>query len=149
MEIKTISSSGIAFLKKEEGCRLSPYQDSGRVWTIGIGSTYYPDGRKVKKNDPAITLQYANVMLLSSVRFYQIAVYSAARDDLNQQQFDANVILCYNIGIVNYKSSTVLRLININPSDPKIREAFQMWRYADGKPVLLARRKRESNLYFS
>ena len=32
---------------------------------------------------------------------------------------------------------------------PSIRDAFLMWRFAGNKPILLNRRKREADLYFS
>jgi lysozyme len=71
------------------------------------------------------------------------------RDDISQSQFNALVSLCFNIGIAAFKGSTVLRRVNADPNDPDITQAFLMWKNAGNKPVLLARRKRESALYFS
>jgi len=34
-----ISAAGIELLKQFEGCRLTAYQDSVGVWTIGFGTT--------------------------------------------------------------------------------------------------------------
>ena len=64
--------------------------------------------------------------------------------------FNALTSLCFNIGVGAFKGSTVLRLVNVNPKDPGISKAFEMWKKAGNDPVrLLARRKREATLYFS
>lgn len=36
---KIISENGLALIKRFEGCRLTAYQDSVGVWTIGYGHT--------------------------------------------------------------------------------------------------------------
>jgi lysozyme len=56
--------------------------------------------------------------------------------------------LTYNIGVGAFIGSSVLRKINANPNDPTIKEAFEMWRNAGGRPILLRRRQEESALYF-
>lgn len=45
-----ISDSGLAALKREEGCKLTAYTDSRGVWTIGTGHTGRVDGVAVGKN---------------------------------------------------------------------------------------------------
>jgi GH24 family phage-related lysozyme (muramidase) len=56
------------------------------------------------------------------------------------------VSICYNIGVSAFKGSTLLRRVNAYGIEAGIRQAFLMWR----KPIeLLARRKREADLYFS
>lgn len=149
-EIKTLDQRGRDFLAKEEGIKLKPYLDSVGIPTIGIGCTYYPDGRKVTIKDPALPNLQAAWDLFDQVNSnFLLTVYSTTRDDINQNQFNALVSLCYNIGTGAFKGSTVLKLVNKNPSDPKIAAAFELWKSAGGKPVLLGRRKRESKLYFS
>ena len=46
----------LADIKKHEGCRLTSYQDTLGVWTIGYGATYFPcdmtlEGRHVLAGD--------------------------------------------------------------------------------------------------
>lgn len=149
-EIKTLDQVGRDFLAKEEGIVLKPYLDSVGIPTIGIGCTYYPGGRKVTMKDKPLPNAQAAWDLFDKVNEnYLLTVYSTTRDDINQNQFNALVSLCYNIGTGALKGSTVLKLVNKNPNDPKIVPAFEMWKNAGGKPVLLARRKREVKLYFS
>jgi GH24 family phage-related lysozyme (muramidase) len=148
MEIKKVSPQGIEFLIKEEGLRLKPYLDSVGVPTIGVGSTYYENGKKVKMTDPPITKDRAIQLFENLLKHYEMGVYGSTRDDINQNQFDALVSLTYNIGVTSFKGSTLLKRVNKNPLDPSIKDAFTMWKNAGGKPVLLNRRLRESQLYF-
>ncbi|MFT3749306.1 MAG: lysozyme [Agriterribacter sp.] len=148
-EIQHLSKNGLAFIGKEEGCILKPYLDSVGVPTIGYGNTYYENGVRVKMSDLPISKDRALSLFLNTLSFYEKTVWSSTRDDINQNQFDALVSLTYNIGVNGFKNSTVLKLVNKNPSDPKITEAFKLWKNAGGKPVLLQRRIREAILYFS
>lgn len=149
-EIKTLDQRGRDFLAKEEGIKLKPYLDSVGIPTIGIGCTFYPGGRRVTMNDAALKNEADAWALFDAVNSnFLFTVYSTTRDDINQNQFNALVSLCYNIGPGAFKGSTVLKLVNKNPNDPKIGVAFEMWKNAGGKPVLLSRRKREAKLYFS
>ena len=149
-EIKSVNAKGLEFIAKEEGCILRPYLDSVGIPTIGYGNTYYENGRRVKMTDPPITKQRAVELFKSILATYEKAVWSVTRDDLNQNQFNALVSLCYNIGVNGFKGSTVLKRVNANPNDPTIRNAFLMWANAgDKKGLLLSRRKREADMYFS
>jgi lysozyme len=149
-EIKTLDQRGRDFLAKEEGIILKPYLDSVGIPTIGIGCTFYPNGKRVTMKDRPLKDVKAAWDLFDAVNSnFMLTVYSTTRDDINQNQFNALVSLCYNIGSAGFKGSTVLKLVNKNPNDPKIASAFEMWKSAGGKPILLGRRKREVKLYFS
>lgn len=148
-EIRRTSPNGIAFLGKEEGCILTPYRDTKGVATIGYGNTYYESGKRVSITDPSITKERALELFANIITSYEKAVYTSLRDDISQNQFDACVSLCYNIGANAFKNSTLVKRINANPYDPTIVEAFKMWRFSNGEPILLNRRIRESELYFS
>lgn len=136
------------FIAREEGCRLKAYQDSVGVWTIGYGNTFYDDGQSVKKGD-IINQEQAEILLKIIVDDFADKVSALITATINDNQFAALLSLAYNIGIGAFKRSTVLRKVNLNPSDPTIAAAFDMWKNAGGKPILLARRKREAKLYFS
>lgn len=153
-EIKTLDAVGRKFMADEEGIKLKPYNDSAGIPTIGIGCTFYPNGSKVTMKDEPLPNEAAAWKLFDKVNSnFMLTVYSTTRDDINQNQFNALVALCYNIGTPSFKTSTVLKLVNKNPNDPAIADAFYMWRYStvDGvkKPILAGRRKREAALYFS
>lgn len=143
-----LSKNGLAFIAKEEGCRLTAYKDSVGVPTIGYGSTYYEDGSKVKMGDK-ITQERAEQLLVNIAKQFENGVNKGLKRAVNQNQFDAMVSLAFNIGVGGFLGSTVLKLVNNFPCDPAIRQAFEMWKMAGGKPILLSRRKREADLYFS
>lgn len=150
-EIKTLDQRGRDFLAKEEGIKLAPYLDSVGIPTIGIGCTFYPNGKRVTMQDKPLKNIQAAWDLFDAVNSnFLFTVYSTTRDDINQNQFNALLSLCYNIGPVGFKGSTVLKLVNKNPNDPKIGPAFELWQNAGKKKgILLGRRKREAKLYFS
>ena len=145
MEIKELSDYGIKFLMSNEGVILHPYLDTKGIPTIGVGNTFYEDGSKVKMTDPPITKERAMELFKYILKMYELAVYSNTRDDINQNQFDALVSLCYNIGVNGFKNSTLVKKINNNSDDVVVKAAFLMWK---NPPEIMGRRNREVALYF-
>lgn len=143
-----MDAAGIDFLINEEGLVLKPYRDSVGIPTIGIGCTYYEDGTRVKMTDPPISRDRAIGLFKNLLKNYETAVWSVTRDDINQDQFNALTSICFNIGVSAFKGSTLVKRVNKNPNDPSIKGAFEMWKNAGGKPILLGRRRREAALYF-
>ncbi len=138
-----LSENGLQLLKKHEGLRLTAYQCSANVWTIGYGHT-----RGVSMGDTC-TEQQAEEWLLEDVAMAEKAVNKQGLK-INQNQFDALVSFVFNLGEAAFKSSTLLKKIKANPNDPTIADEFAKWRYAGGSVIsgLVTRRKNESNLYF-
>jgi lysozyme len=151
MKITKIGTKGLDLIKSFEGLKLKPYLCPAKVPTVGYGSTFYENGKKVKITDPSITEQRASELLLDSLKGFERYVDSYCRDDINQNQFDALVSFCYNLGPANLKSSTLLKKANVNPNDPTIAQEFLRWNKAGGRALkgLTKRRQAESNLYFS
>ena len=146
-EITKVSPNGLKFIIQEEGMILHPYLDSVKVPTIGVGCTYYEGGQKVKMTDPAITKERAEQLFANLLKHYELAVYSNTRDDITQNEFNALVSLCFNIGVNGFKGSTLLKRVNDKSDASLIEKGFQMWKNAGGKPILLGRRNREFKLY--
>lgn len=148
--MKVLSQNGAHIIQSHEGCKLDAYLCPAKIPTIGYGNTYYENGTKVKLGDK-VTLEQAQELFTLVVKKYVDYVNLVVTSNINQNQFDALVCLTYNIGNGALWTSTVLRLVNTNPSDPHISEAFKMWNKADGQisPGLVARRADESKLYFS
>lgn len=143
-----LSKKGLDFIAKEEGLRLHAYLDQVGVSTIGIGSTFYEDGTKVKMGDK-ISRERADQLFLNIAKQFENGVNKGLKREVNQNQFDALVSLAFNIGVAGFLGSTVLKRVNTDPCNPSIRQAFEMWRFANKKPILLKRRQREADLYFS
>lgn len=150
MKITKIGTKGLDLIKSFEGLKLKPYLCPAKVPTVGYGSTFYENDKKVKLTDPSITEQRASELLLDSLKGFERYVDSYCRDDINQNQFDALVSFCYNLGPANLKSSTLLKKANVNPNDETIRDEFMKWTRSSGKILkgLVARRQAESDLYF-
>ncbi len=147
---KMFDISGQNFLSDVEGVKYKAYKDTGGVWTIGRGITYYEDGTKVKAGD-TITKEREQKLFLNTLNFYVNNVNKNVKKSLTQNQFNALVSFCYNIGVNAFNGSTLLKRVNVNPNDPDIRVQFMRWVKDNGKTVqgLINRRKKEADLYFS
>lgn len=146
--------SGINIVIEFEGFRSKPYLCPANVPTIGYGSTRYKNGRKVTLNDPEITQEAAFDLLLFYMDKCANEVKKLLTVELNDYQFSSLVSFVYNIGIGNFKTSSVLREVNKDPNSPKMMDYFLRWNKitVNGKKVLsnglLRRRKAEADLYF-
>ncbi len=147
---KMFDISGQNFLSGVEGVKYKAYKDTGGVWTIGRGITYYEDGTKVRAGD-TITKEREQKLFMNTLNFYVNNVNKNVKKNLTQNQFNALVSFCYNIGVNGFNGSTLLKRVNVNPNDPDIRIQFMKWVKDDGKVVqgLINRRKQEADLYFS
>ncbi|ROI09792.1 lysozyme [Chryseobacterium sp. H3056] len=148
-EEKMFDLSGQNFLSDAEGVRYKAYKDSGGVWTVGRGITYYEDGSKVRPGD-VISKQREQALFLKTVTKYANNVNKVVTKPLTQNQYNALVSFCYNIGITAFNKSTLLRVVNRNPSDPAIKAQFLRWVNDNGKkvPGLVNRRNKEIALYY-
>jgi lysozyme len=145
-----LNKAGIDLMHDFEGCRLEAYLCPASVPTIGYGSTYYEDGRPVKLGD-AITQERADQLFEAIAEDFAKRVRSLLKVGLNENQFSALVSFTYNVGVANRKKSTLLKKVNINPSDPTITDEFLKWNKAGGKVLagLRRRREEEAKLYFT
>ena len=146
-----LSDNGIRLIQEFEGLRLTSYLCSAGVPTIGYGATYYHDGTKVKLGQ-TITRDQANQLLKDNLKEFEgsvIGLLNATK--VNQNQFDALVSFCFNLGAANLAKSQLLRFIKANPNDPKIAAEFAKWNRAGGEVStgLVRRRKKEAQLYFT
>lgn len=144
------SEKGIKLICDSESLSLKPYLCPAGIPTIGYGSTFYPNGTRVTLKDSPITKSYAIEILMSTLKIFESCVNKYA-PNLNQNQFDALVSFCYNVGIGNFKSSTLLKKVIKNRFDPIIQNEFMKWVHAGNKVLqgLVTRRINEGNLYFS
>jgi len=143
-----LDAKGRDFLHNEEGLRLKAYKDQIGKWTIAFGNTYMFDGSPVKEGDK-LTMAQANQLFEVKIKDYEAAVNKGVKVALTQNQFNALVSLCYNIGTTAFSSSTLLKKVNAKASAEDIEAQFNLWKKGGGKvlPVLVARRKREFKLF--
>lgn len=146
-----LNDKGYNLIKQYEGYSDRPYLCPAGVPTIGYGNTYYPNGVKVKLTDKQINREYANELLEFVADKFAIDVLKLVKSIITQNQLNALTSFAYNLGVTNFKNSTLLKKVNANPNDPTIKEEFLKWNKSNGKILqgLINRRRAESNLYFS
>lgn len=146
-----LSNEGYQLITKHEGLVLKPYLCPAKVPTIGYGNTYYEDGKRVTLLDKPITKERAFEMFKEIADRFAKSVSQIVVSEVNQRQFNALVSFAYNVGVANFKKSTLLKIVNANPNDKQIENEFKKWTRANGKVLsgLVKRRQDESNYYFS
>lgn len=148
-----LSANSVKELEYSEGKKYKAYKCSAKVWTIGIGTTVYPDGSKVKEGD-SITDKQAYEYLAHDLAEFETQVKRLVQVPLTQNQFDALVLFTYNIGGGGLESSTLLKKLNNEDYDGAAK-AFMLWdKITDVKTQkkvfsqgLHDRRKREMKLF--
>ena len=144
-----VSLFGIDLICGFEGKRLIAYDDGVGVWTIGFGTTVYPNGIKVKKGDTCTEAQ-ATAHMAHDLKKFESVVNNAVTVPLNQNQFDALVSLAYNIGTGAFSKSTLVKKLNANDIHAAA-DQFDAWVNAGGKRMhgLVNRRAKEKALFLS
>ncbi|WP_150324700.1 lysozyme [Enterobacter hormaechei] len=143
------SEKGIALIKQFEGCKLTAYQDSVGVWTIGYGWTQPVDGKPIRAG-MTIKQETAERLLKTGLVSYESDVSRLVKVGLNQGQFDALVSFTYNLGARSLSTSTLLRKLNAGDYAGAADE-FLRWNKAGGKVLngLTRRREAERALFLS
>lgn len=140
---------------------LQAYKCPAGKWTIGWGNTFYENGTPVKEFDQISQARADSLFKFILTQFEDMA-RKAITSEVNENQFSAFVSALYNIGhgskirdglivLKNGQSSSLLKMINLNPNLPVIGKLFKEWiskgtSYENG---LTRRRKAEVELYFS
>jgi lysozyme len=131
-----ISKAGINLIKQFESFRGQVYKSRADVWTIGYGATL-----GLRPGD-VMTLKQAEARLISELVIFEAAVNERVSVPITQGQFDALVSLAFNVGIIPFKRSRLLKLVNAGEFDAASRE-FSKWVL----PGLAARRAAEQELF--
>ena len=141
------SDKGIALIKQFEGCKLTAYQDSVGVWTIGYGWTKPVDGKPIRAG-MTINQETAERLLKTGLVSYESDVSRLVKVGLTQGQFDALVSFTYNLGARSLSTSTLLRKLNAGDYAGAADE-FLRWNKAGGKVLngLTRRREAERDLF--
>lgn len=129
------SATLISHIKRFESCRLTAYQDTAGVWTVGYGHT-----KGVKKGD-RITQYQAEQFLREDLSEFERAA-NKVRCLTTQGRYDAVLDFMYNLGIGNFNKSTLKAYIESGRSVWEIQEQFLRWVNAGGRKIggLVSRR---------
>lgn len=112
--------------------------------TIGYGHV-----GKVNYGQP-ISREQAEVLLLHDIINIEKQI-DALKLCLSIERYEAVVDFVYNLGIGNFKSSTLYKYMKKNPDDIRIKNEIQRWVYCNGRILegLKKRRQWEAEHYFS
>ncbi len=132
------SESGIAFIKKNEGFAPRVYNDNGKP-CVGYGhdlqpSESFPDG---------ISLDEADLLLRKDLATrYEPPVNALVPPECTQNQFDACVDFCFNLGPEAFKTM-------IAHGWDQVPQQMLRWTHVNGivSPALAARRQGEANMF--
>jgi lysozyme len=146
--VRQINKAGIDLIKSFEGLKLLPYLCSAKVPTIGYGTTFYEDGRKVSLQDPQITEARAEQLLATHLGAFAAKVEKMVSVPMTDNQFAALCSFAYNCGPANLASSTLLKKMNAQDYAGAAQE-FEKWNKAGGKALtgLTRRRQAEKALF--
>ena len=146
-DVMSTSQNGINLISSFEGCELKAYLCPTKVWTIGFGTTVYPNGVKVKKGD-SCTLEQAKQFKAHDLKRFEKTVNDLVKVPLTQNQFDALVSLTYNIGTGAFEKSTLLKKLNTGDYQGAA-DQFTVWNKCGGKVLqgLVNRRAKEKEVF--
>lgn len=136
------------FIKSKEGLRLRAYKCPAGVWTIGYGHTKgVTPGQSITREKAD---QYFDEDLYSIAEYPVSDILYKNGVKVSQDQFDALCSFVYNVGMGNFKKSTLLRKVLVNPNDTSIAGEFAKWNKSHGKELtgLTIRREFEAYWYF-
>jgi lysozyme len=142
-----ITREGLALIKRFEGYRGEAYRDAVGVWTIGYGHTSMAGPPEVRPG-MRIDRAEADEILARDVEAFAQGVRDLIARPVNASQFSALVSFAYNVGLGNFRKSSVLAAVNRGDHDAVARR-LQLWVKAGGRTLagLVKRRAAEAALF--
>lgn len=142
-----ISNIGLQLVRKWEGFRPTMYLDSVKKPTIGIGTLIDTEAEKYLLTATINETQAYQLLSKDMIKFEDV-INTYVKVKLTQNQFDALCCFTYNVGSGNFKSSTLLRKLNLGDYAGAAGQ-FLVWNKAGGKVLsgLTSRRKDEKTLF--
>lgn len=143
-----VSNSGIDFIKREEGEKLTGYPDSRGIPTVGVGHTGNVNGKPVTVG-MKISADQSSELLKGDLARVEDTIRNYVKSPLVQNQYDALCSFIFNIGKNAFKGSTMLKLLN-KANYQGAADEFPKWKKSGNDPdILLPRRQRERALFLS
>jgi lysozyme len=148
---RAMTALGVDVVKDFEGWVAMPYDDPVGYCTVGYG--HLIEKKRCAEINPlayaaGLTTVQGTDLLERDTRSARRAVTSMVRVELTDDQYSALASLVFNIGRDNFRTSTILELINSNQL-PLAARQFRRWIKADGQilPGLITRRSCEETLF--
>lgn len=147
--MKKISDKCLKLVKEFEGCRLTAYRDEVGVWTIGYGITNsdFKITKKIIRKGMKISKATAEKWLEESLnkKYLPLVLEYDKQYNWNQNELDALVSFCYNIGSIKQLTADGTR------SKTVVASKILQYNKAGGKVYrgLTRRRKAERELFLA
>lgn len=142
--VKT-SETGLKKIAAREGTVLRVYKDSKGLPTAGVGHLLTGQEKKDFPLGTKITQAQCDAWLAADLKECEDAVNDAVNTALKQNEFDALISLCFNIGVAGFRRSTVVR--KLNAGDKKgAASAILLW---DEPPEIRGRRRTEYDQFLT
>lgn len=138
------SPAGISAIMQREGFSATPYNDAAG-FSIGYGHFIKPG-----EDLTHVTMEQAGELLRQDVAAAENAVNSLVLVELTQSQFDALVSFVFNVGVGNFRRSTLLRRLN-GGDYAGAADELPRWNQSLGRvlPALMSRRDAERDQFLS
>ena len=139
-----------ALCRQFEGFKSKPYLCPAGIPTIGYGSTYYSDGRKVTLQDAPMDEPAARALLMYELNHTYLPAVLRHCPVLASDEPKCNAIVdfCYNLGVGRLQTSTLKRKINAQDWEGA-KEQLKLWVRGGGVVLngLVKRRDAECALF--
>jgi lysozyme len=152
-----MSAKGQRKLAAWEGCKPRAYRDAAGKLTIGVGhlltrselssGKIWIQGEAVRYAAGLSDRQVLD-LLGQDLQGAENAVNECVEVELQQNQFDALVSFCFNVGATAFKNSTLLRRLNQGGYE-EVPAQLRRWVHCSGivVPGLVSRRQHEIVLW--
>lgn len=130
--------------------RAVPYLDPVGEPTIGFGRLLTWSEYRHYKTTNGISMAEAEAFIIEDVSKFSRGVIKLIKVPLQDYQLDALVSFSYNVGLGNFKSSTLLKKLN-NKDYLGAANEFPRWVYAKKKKLkgLVNRREAEKRMFLN
>ena len=141
-------TAGVGLVTEFEGYSSTPYRCPAGVWTIGYGTTRYPNGHRVTGCDESCDRTSARRWLWYALEKSEQIVVQYSTHYLNEHQRAALASFVYNLGSGAFRASTLRRRINAGDFDD-VPYQISRWNKAGGRVLrgLVRRRAAEIDLW--
>jgi len=135
--------------KRFEGFSSQPYICPAGYPTIGYGTVFRPDGKKVTMEDEPISKELALEWLIAELSCnFMVGVLKASPKLISHPNALAAITdFAYNLGVPRYRASTLRKRIDAEDWEGAATELHK-WVYGGGRklPGLVKRRQAEAHL---
>lgn len=138
----------VNLIKEFEGFRENAYKCPAGVWTIGYGWTHgVKEGDTITESEASKLVQKEVDKIAEQIR---LSLEYGVFEKLSENQVCALIDFVYNLGIGNFRTSTLRKLIQKGNFEDAGKQ-FERWNKAGGKVLegLTRRRIAEKELWYA